>query len=83
MAWRSSNVAPAAFSSPVGTRVSGGGKVADFTPAEVRQLAWLRATRLAAEHLERAGLTANRVACQHLAYGLWLKATGRISEELD
>jgi hypothetical protein len=83
MVWRSSNAVPVAPSSPAVARVAAGEKTVDFAPAEVRQLAWLRATRLAGEHLERAGLTANRAACQHLAYGLWLKATGRISEELD
>jgi hypothetical protein len=61
---------------------AGGRSRADFAPIEVRRLAWLRATHLAEAHLERAGLPADRAACQHLAFGLWLRATGRISEEL-
>jgi hypothetical protein len=62
---------------------AGGRPRADFTPLEVRRLAWLRATHLAEAHLERAGLAADRSACQHLAYALWLRATGRISEEME
>ena len=53
-----------------------------LTEDEFRRLSWFKGTYEAAAHLKRAGLVADRDAARHLAFGLWLKATGRLDGEL-
>ena len=75
--------APGAFGGADRTLAADGRPVETRSPVKARRLAWLRATHLAESRLERAGLPADRTACQRLAFGLWLRVTGRISEGLE
>jgi hypothetical protein len=53
-----------------------------FTAEEIRRLLWLRAVRLAERHLvgDEHEPCSDHHACRRLAFGLWLYATGRLSE---
>ena len=48
---------------------------------EFRRLCWLHGTLAARTHLGRRGLPTDLDACRHLAFGLWLKASGRLDAE--
>ena len=48
---------------------------------ELRRLSWLQGTLAARTHLERQGLPSDSDACRRLAFGLWLKASGRLDGE--
>lgn len=52
-----------------------------LTLEEHRRLAWLRATYAAQGHLREDGFTDDLEAARHLAFGLWLRATGRLEGE--
>lgn len=52
-----------------------------LTLEEMRRLSWFKATYEAGAHLERNDLPADLDASRHLAFGLWLKATGRLDGE--
>ena len=52
-----------------------------LTVEEYHRLAYLKATRLASEHLAARGLDHDTLAAQHLAFGLWLNASGRLDGE--
>ena len=53
----------------------------ELTVEDYRRLSWLRATRMAAEHLAARGRSADRGAARRLTFGLWLRATGRLDGE--
>ena len=50
---------------------------------ELRRLCWLQGTLAARTHLERSGLPTDLDTCRHLAFGLWLKASGRLDREFS
>lgn len=52
-----------------------------LTLAEYRRLSWFKATHAAGAHLAVRGLPADQDAARHLAFGLWLRATGRLGGE--
>lgn len=54
-----------------------------LTEDEFRRLSWFKGTYEAAAHLKRAGLPADRPVARQLAFGLWLKATGRLDGEFS
>ena len=59
----------------------GRGAPGDLTLEEAERLSWRQATWAARVHLRQAGLDPTPDAARHLAYGLWLKATGRLDAE--
>jgi hypothetical protein len=52
-----------------------------LSEVELRQLGWLHSTLAARTHLERQGLPPDLAACRHLAFGLWLRVSGRLDGE--
>jgi hypothetical protein len=48
---------------------------------DYQRLSWFKATCVARAHLERAGLAPEPGAARHLAFGLWLRASGRLDGE--
>ena len=52
-----------------------------FSQDEIRRLYWLRGTLIAEQHLLPPGQACpDHQACGRLAFGLWLRCTGRLSE---
>ncbi len=52
-----------------------------LTVEEYHRRAYQKATRLAGEYLAARGLAHDAIAAQRLAFGLWLKASGRLDGE--
>ncbi len=52
-----------------------------LTVEECHRRAYRKATRLAGEYLAARGLDHDATAAQRLAFGLWLKASGRLDGE--
>jgi len=52
-----------------------------FSEDEIRRLYWLRGTFVAEQHLVPWGQPCpDHQACRRLAFALWLRCTGRLSE---
>ena len=52
-----------------------------FSQDEIRRLYWLRCTFVAEQHLVPWGQPCpDHQACRRLAFALWLRCTGRLSE---
>jgi len=55
-----------------------------FSPHEVSRLIWVEATLAAEQHLVPLGQPcADHQACRRFAFGLWLRLTRRVGEEID
>jgi hypothetical protein len=52
-----------------------------FTVEQFRCLSWVRATHVAQAYVQEHDPSADLDAAKHLAFGLWLKATGRLDGE--